>query len=65
MGHTRAARTASDLAEQRRPQSVRGFCVGGVLNASGQPEGPRNTVFLRRFRAHLHRLVDRMLELDR
>jgi AcrR family transcriptional regulator len=45
--------------------SVRGFCVGGVLNASGQPEGPRNTVFLRRFRAHLHRLVDRMLELDR
>jgi AcrR family transcriptional regulator len=45
--------------------SVRGFCLGGVLDTHGRREGPRNTVFLRRFRAHLHQLVDRMLQLDR
>ncbi|MCW2940509.1 MAG: TetR family transcriptional regulator [Actinomycetia bacterium] len=45
--------------------SVRGFVVGGLLNEEGQPVGPRNPVFLRRFRSHLHQLVDRMYELDR
>jgi AcrR family transcriptional regulator len=44
---------------------IHGFCVGGVLDGSGKREGPRNTMYLRRFRAHLHQLVDRMLELDR
>jgi AcrR family transcriptional regulator len=39
---------------------VRGFVVGGVLDPSGRLEGPRNTVFLRRFRAHLHHIVDDM-----
>jgi AcrR family transcriptional regulator len=45
--------------------SVRGFVVGGVPDEGGQLEGPRNIVFLRRFRAHLHRTVDCMLHLDR
>jgi hypothetical protein len=39
---------------------VRGFVVGGVLDPSGRLEGARNTVFLRRFRAHLHHIVDDM-----
>jgi AcrR family transcriptional regulator len=43
---------------------IHGFCVGGVLNKNGRREGPRNSVFLRRFRAHLHQLVDRMLQVD-
>lgn len=44
---------------------IHGFCVGGIINPDGRREGPRNSVLLRRFRAHLHQLVDRMLQLDR
>ncbi|MGI8328933.1 TetR/AcrR family transcriptional regulator [Actinomadura scrupuli] len=44
---------------------IHGFCVGGVINKAGRREGPHNTVLLRRFRAHLHQLIDRMLQLDR
>ncbi|MCW2890032.1 MAG: TetR family transcriptional regulator [Streptosporangiaceae bacterium] len=44
---------------------VRGFVVGGVLNPSGQPEGPCNTVFLRRFRTHLHKTVECVFKMDR
>ncbi|MGP4095225.1 TetR/AcrR family transcriptional regulator [Nonomuraea sp. KM90] len=41
---------------------IRGFVVGGVLAPNGRVEGPRNAAALRRFRAHLHLLVDRMFE---
>ncbi len=44
---------------------VRGFVVGGVLTSSGQRAGPGNIYYLRRFRAHLHVLVDRMFKPDR
>jgi AcrR family transcriptional regulator len=45
--------------------SVRGFVVGGLLDREGQPVRPSNPELLREFRSHLHKLVDRMLELDR
>lgn len=44
---------------------VRGFVIGGVLTPSGRPAGPSSTDYLRRFRAHLHLLVDRMFQPDR
>ncbi|GAA4576417.1 TetR/AcrR family transcriptional regulator [Planotetraspora kaengkrachanensis] len=43
---------------------VRGFVVGGMLTPSGELRGPRNTVYLQRFRAYLHQLVTRLLGLD-
>ncbi|WP_203978568.1 TetR/AcrR family transcriptional regulator [Planotetraspora silvatica] len=43
---------------------IRGFVVGGMLSPKGEPHGPRDTVYLQRFRAHLHQLVTRMLRLD-
>jgi Transcriptional regulator len=44
---------------------VRGFVVGGLPDMGGLPEGPRNTVLLRRFRTHLHKIVDCMFHMDR
>ncbi|MFC5828421.1 TetR/AcrR family transcriptional regulator [Nonomuraea insulae] len=43
---------------------VRGFVVGGMLTPEGEPHGPRNIVYLQRFRAYLHQLVTRLLGLD-
>ncbi|MCW2919106.1 MAG: TetR family transcriptional regulator [Actinomycetia bacterium] len=45
--------------------NVRGFVVGGLLDKAGQPEGPSNTMFLRRFRTHLHQTVHCVFHLDR
>jgi hypothetical protein len=45
--------------------SRRGFVVGGVPDEGGQPEGPCNTVFLWRFRAHLHQSVHCVFHLNR
>ncbi|MCF6467811.1 TetR/AcrR family transcriptional regulator [Nonomuraea sp. MG754425] len=39
---------------------VRGFVVGGVLAPDGQMRGPHDAQALRRFRTHLHLLVDLM-----
>jgi AcrR family transcriptional regulator len=53
-----------DLALQTIAWTIRGFCVGGVINEHGQREGPENSVLLERFRQHLHRLTDQIFELD-
>jgi AcrR family transcriptional regulator len=54
-----------DLALQTIAWTVRGFCVGGVLNSQGERDGPENSILLERFRQHLHRLTDVLLEPDR
>ncbi|GII27193.1 TetR/AcrR family transcriptional regulator [Planotetraspora mira] len=43
---------------------VRGFVVGGMLSPKGEPHGPRDIVYLQRFRAYLHQLATRLLGLD-
>ncbi|GGO61380.1 TetR/AcrR family transcriptional regulator [Nonomuraea cavernae] len=42
---------------------VHGFAKGGVLDEQGNRHGTDDRVELRRFRAHLHQLVHRMLRL--
>ncbi|MGI8333011.1 TetR/AcrR family transcriptional regulator [Actinomadura scrupuli] len=40
------------------------FVLAGVIDEHGERQGPRNTVELQRFRTHMRRFLDRMLELD-
>jgi AcrR family transcriptional regulator len=58
------AKVDVNLALQTIAWTIRGFCVGGVINEQGQREGPENSVLLERFRQHLHRLTDQIFELD-
>jgi AcrR family transcriptional regulator len=43
--------------------TTHGFCGGGVLDGDGRRTGPDDPKQVARFRAHLHRLVARMLDL--
>jgi AcrR family transcriptional regulator len=59
------AGTDVDLAWLSVAWSIRGFCLGGVVNSEGVREGPDDPILLERFRRHLHRLIGRLFEMDR
>jgi AcrR family transcriptional regulator len=53
-----------DMALQTIAWTIRGFCVGGVLNSRGEREGPENPLLLNRFRQHLHAITDQLFQLS-
>jgi AcrR family transcriptional regulator len=59
------AKVDVNLALQTIAWTIRGFCVGGVINDQGEREGSESPILLERFRQHLHRITDQMFELDR
>ncbi|MEU7832788.1 MULTISPECIES: TetR/AcrR family transcriptional regulator [unclassified Nonomuraea] len=42
---------------------IQGFSVSGILDTTGQRRHPDDPDALRRFRAHMHQLLDRLLDL--